>query len=115
MLDTVLFLSTYQSLDAKGKHGLLLGDNTFLTVQKNGAFQRFHNRYICNPSMYLNACQFSWSDLINEKTGRICSCYKHEQLQCCERKSKNELHLEHELHYFTYAIVRDIKYNIGIS
>jgi hypothetical protein len=116
-LARVLFLSTYQSVDAKGNHGLTLVNNECITVKSDGAFQRFHDSYSYDPSLYLNACQFSWRDLLNGHTTRyaivqnMSNCnavYLHE-------RTKNDQYVEHELTreiMFAYAMGMLARYKV---
>jgi hypothetical protein len=117
-LARVLFLCTYQPVEAKGKHGLTLGDNEGIKVQRNGAFQRFHDTYSWEPSIYLSTCKFSWRDLINDKTGRyalVLNMSNCNAVYLHERESKNKQYLEHELSreiMFIYAMTMFARYKV---
>ncbi|MFZ0512554.1 MAG: YaaC family protein [Candidatus Nitrosopolaris sp.] len=112
-LARVLFLSTYRSL-AEGKHGLTLRDNDSITVQRDGAFQKFHDSYSEDPLIYLNTCEFGWKDLMNEKTqwhDLVLNC---NAVYLYERNSKKQ-YLEHELTreiMFTYAMGMLARYKV---
>jgi hypothetical protein len=117
-LARVLFLSTYQLVEAKGNHGISLGDTESITIQRNGAYQRFHDSYSWDPSIYLNTCKFNWRDLINERTGRyalVLNMSNCNAVYLHERESKNEQYLEHELTreiMFTHAMSMLARYKV---
>lgn len=95
-----------------------LEDDECFTVLRNGAFQRFHDSYSWNPSIYLNTCKFSWRDLISENTGRyaiVLNMSNCNAVYLHERESKNEQYLEHELTreiMFTYAMSMLARYKV---
>jgi YaaC-like Protein len=117
-LARVLFLSTFESEEAKRGHGLKLEDDECLIVLTNGSFQRFHDSYSRDPSIYLNSCKFSWRDLINEKTGRyalVLNMSDCNAVPLYERNSENDQYLEHELTreiMFTYAMSMLARYKV---
>jgi hypothetical protein len=57
-------------MDGTKGHGLKLINDERFTVMKNGSFQRFHDSYNWDLSVYLNAPKFKWRDLIIENTKR---------------------------------------------
>ncbi|MGH9926414.1 MAG: YaaC family protein [Nitrososphaera sp.] len=65
-LARILYLSTYKSKQAIGKHGITLKDNQSIICLRTGAFARFHDSYNGNPSIYLMEHKFRWEELINE-------------------------------------------------
>jgi len=116
-LTRILFLNTYEAIDGIIGHGFKLDNNEDFTVLRNGSFQRFHDSYSWDPSIYLNACKFSWRDLIIGNTDRynivlnMGNCneiYLH-------GVSKNDQYSEHELTreiMFTYAMSMLARYRV---
>jgi hypothetical protein len=119
-LARILFLSTYKSETATGKHGLSLGDNTSIICQKAGAFAHFHDSYSWNPSIYLNGCKFRWQDLIREKQknkryGLIMNIRNCNRIYLNEINSSNPRFKEHELTreiIFLYAMSMLARYRV---
>jgi YaaC-like protein len=70
-LARILYLSTYEMADGKAAHGLTLDNNESFTIQRKGSFQRFHDSYNWNPSIYLDTCEFNWKNLIIGKATNI--------------------------------------------
>jgi hypothetical protein len=117
-LARILYLSTYKSKQAKGRHGITLEDNLSITCLKYGAFARFHDSYNGNPSVYLREYSFKWEDLINSQRIKVFDLI-------LNMKNCNEVHLnekngdtnqEHELTreiLFVYAIGMLARYRVA--
>jgi hypothetical protein len=117
-LASILFLSTYERMNRKRGHGLTLDNNEYFTTLRNGAFQRFHDCYNCDPSIYLNTSKFSWRDLIANKTNRysiVLNMGNCNKIDLHEIKSENKQYPEHELTreiMFIYAMCTLARYKV---
>jgi hypothetical protein len=112
-LARILFLSTYEQANGTRGHGLKLINDEYFTVMKNGSFQRFHDSYNWDSSLYLNAPKFKWRDLVIRDTKRASIVLN--MGNCNQIYLHGKEYPEHELtreFMFTYAMSMLARYRV---
>jgi YaaC-like Protein len=122
-LARILFLSTYEGserMDGTKGHGLKLVSDEYFTVMKNGSFQRFHDSYNWDPTVYLNAPKLKWRDLVPPNGVGAFGATKRASIvlnmgNCNQIYLHGEEYPEHELTreiMFTYAMSMLARYRV---
>jgi hypothetical protein len=109
-LARILFLSTYEGSErmvATKGHGLKLINDDYFTVMKNGSFQRFHDSYNWDLSVYLNAPKFKWRDLVFEDTKR--------ESIVLNMGNCNQIYLKNGEGYPEHELTREIMFTFAMS